>query len=280
MAGPIKITCMREENDVGEAQILVVGIGEVGGALARLIERRTPVLRHDLEPRDFDGPIGVMHLCIPFRTAAEFEESALSYIARFNPALTIINSTVLPGMTRKVAERSGAAVAFSPVRGKHIRMIEDMTRYVKFVAAPDDAAAAHAEEHFRSVGMKTRRMSRVETLELAKISETSYFGVLIGFAQELNRFAERVGGDYFEAVEFFQEIDFLPGARYFPGIIGGHCVIPNLHLMLQVGPSALFEAILESNDLRVCEIDGPAAEKSGQAKKKGTLDEGKLLADS
>ena len=55
----------------------------------------------------------------------------------------------------------------------------------------------------------------VESLELAKLAETTYFGVCIAFAQEMNRYAERVGGDYSEAIDFFEEVDFLPRQRYF-----------------------------------------------------------------
>ena len=63
-----------------------------------------------------------MHLCIPFQSPHQFETVALGYINRFQPVLTIINSTVLPGTTRSIAEKSGSAVAYSPVRGKHVRM--------------------------------------------------------------------------------------------------------------------------------------------------------------
>jgi len=49
-----------------KGKTLVVGLGEVGGALAVVLERTTPILKHDIEPRNFDEPIGVMHLCFPF----------------------------------------------------------------------------------------------------------------------------------------------------------------------------------------------------------------------
>ncbi|MGH7932331.1 MAG: hypothetical protein ACREQN_04090 [Candidatus Binataceae bacterium] len=239
---------------------LVVGIGEVGGALARVLERSGPVLKHDLETRDFADPIGVMHICIPYKSSAQFEPSALSYIERFKPALTIINSTVVPGTTRAIAAKSGRAVAYSPVRGKHVRMTEDMLHYAKFVAAPDRGAVHDAEEHFRAAGMKIRRVSEVETLELAKLAETTYFGVMIAFAQELNRYVKQVGGDYFETLDFFDEISFLPRTRYYPGFIGGHCVIPNIHLLKQLHSAPLLEAVLDSNDQRAAENDAAGSQ--------------------
>ncbi len=239
--------------DHGET--LIVGLGEVGSALAEVIERSRPVLRHDLEPRSFDQPIDVMHICIPYHERREFEDAVCGYIARLRPRLTIINSTVLPGTTSAIARRAGGAVAYSPVRGKHVRMAEDLLRYVKYVASPDADAAARARRHFERAGMKTGAMSRPETLELAKLAETTYFGVLIAFAQELNRFVERAGADYDEAIGFFEEVDFLPRPRYFPGFIGGHCVIPNIQLLRQLRDSPLLDAIMQSNAQRADELE-------------------------
>jgi UDP-glucose 6-dehydrogenase len=238
------------------SRTLVVGMGEVGSALARVLERAGPVLRHDVERRDFNDPIGVMHLCFPFDSPERFEATALSYITRFKPDLTVINSTVIPGTTRAIERRSGYPVAFSPVRGKHVRMVEDLLRYRKFIAAADAAAALCAQEHFRQAGMRTQLVNRPETLELAKLAETTYFGVIIAFAQELNRYAAAVGADYEQAADFFDEVDYLPRTRYFPGVIGGHCVIPNIRLMLRIASSPLLEAVLDSNRRRQQELEG------------------------
>ena len=111
--------------------------------------------------------------------------------------------------------------------------------------------------------MKTRRMDKPETLELAKLAETTYFGVQIAFAQDLDRYARRVGGDYDEAIDFFEEVPFLPQTRYFPGIIGGHCVIPNIQLLRKVAGSPLLDAILESNAQRTSELQPTGNEPAG-----------------
>ena len=54
--------------------------------------------------------------------------------------------------------------------------------------------------------MKSRRMNKLETLELAKPAETTFFGVQIAFAQNLDRYARCVGADYEEAINFFEEV--------------------------------------------------------------------------
>src|SRR6267378_1366386 len=105
---------------------LVVGLGEVGSALSQVLKNAGRVLEHDIERREFDEPIGVMHLCFPFTRQDDFVDTALSYIERFKPELTIINSTVVPGTSRLIAEKAAVPIAYSPVRGKHVRMAQDM----------------------------------------------------------------------------------------------------------------------------------------------------------
>ena len=233
---------------------LIVGLGEVGGALATVLEAHGPILRQDLQPVAIAEPVGVMHLCIPYREPEPFVAAASAYVAKFRPALVIIHTTVLPGTTREIATATSAPVAYSPVRGKHVKMVEDLRHYTKFVAALTPETAALAAQHLESAGIKTRIMERPETLELAKLAETTYFGLQIAFAQELNRYASRVGANYKEATHFFEEVAFLPRKTYSPGFIGGHCVIPNIHLLEKIAFSPLLRSILESNELRRLEL--------------------------
>ena len=245
---------------------MVIGVGEVGSALATVLEATGPVLVHDLEPVDIFEAVSVMHICFPYFNAEQFKSAVQSYIRKFNPSLVVINSTVVPGTTRELAEATGASIAYSPIRGKHVRMAEDLMQYTKFVGALDPEVTRQAEEHFRSAGMKTAAMDCPESLELAKLAETTYFGLQITFAQELNRFASRVGANYLETTRFFEEIDFLPRKPYFPGFIGGHCVIPNINLLQHIASSSLLRVMLESNELRRSEL---AQAKASEANPNG-----------
>jgi hypothetical protein len=266
---------------MNQARTLVIGLGEVGGALAEVLDRSQLVLRHDIEPIEITEPIEVAHLCFPFQTPEQFEQTAIGYLNRFRPKLAIINSTVLPGTTRKIASKTRIPTVYSPVRGKHAHMSDDLLRYRKFVAASDVETVRAAERHFEEVGIKTQRMNLVETLELAKLAETTYFGVLISYAQELNRYCEAVNGDYYEATNFFDEVDFLPPVRYFPGFIGGHCVIPNINLMLKIANSPILEAVLDSNRKRAAEVDKrptPPTLAAATESKSGGNGNGKVVA--
>src|SRR5204863_8634594 len=131
---------------------------------------------------------------------------------------------------------------YSPVRCKHAHMFEDMLRYVKFVGGIDQAAGAAAAAHFESVGLKTRTLASPEAAELAKLTETTFFGLMIAWAQEVERYADRVGQNYDEIVSFYDEIGFFPPVKYFPGIIGGHCVMPNIELLKRFANSDILKA--------------------------------------
>src|SRR5262249_17041307 len=118
------------------------------------------------------------------------------------------------------------------------------------VGALDQQSGQHAVEHFGEVGMKTKLLSSPEASEIAKLSETTYFGLMIAWAQEVERLCMELGTDYNEVVSFYDEIKFFPPVRYFPGVIGGHCVMPNIAILRQQFPSGLLDAIVKSNTLK------------------------------
>ena len=128
---------------------------------------------------------------------------------------------------------------FSPTRGVHKRMLYDLKRYTKFFAiepnAPKKAwAITEYSKLMKKCNVKAKKMSDPVTLELAKIiCDTSYYGWLINYAQMSKIIATENNVDYDEMWEFSDEIHQYLGNRpkMYPGIIGGHCVIPNLDLM-------------------------------------------------
>jgi UDP-N-acetyl-D-mannosaminuronate dehydrogenase len=243
--------------------VVVVGLGEVGRPLLQLVSRHHEAFGVDVATGPVSLPdVDVMHVCYPFEIE-DFVGETARYIGRFAPALTIINTTVAVGTTRAVAERTGAAVVHSPVRGKHVRMLQELVTYTKFVGAMDPVAGKGAAEHFESLGMPTRIVPSPETTELAKLSETTYFGLLIAWAQELERYCDQVGTDYEEVMGFYDEIPFFPPTRYFPGVIGGHCVMPNIEILRRVTDSGILEAIRSSNQKKI-EREARRAEARGQ----------------
>lgn len=230
-------------------KVLVLGLGEIGKPLMAILKEHYDVLGIDIEPVEFDGKCDVMHVCFPFQVP-DFVGQCVAYINKYKPALTIINSTISPGTTRDIAERTGTAVACSPVRGKHIRMQQEMLHYVKFVGGIDPETSQRAVEHFESVGIKTKVLSSPEAIEFAKLSETTYFGLLIAWAQDLERFCDQLSVNYDEVVSYYEEIGYLPPVKFTPGIIGGHCVMPNIEILKKQFKSDFLDAIERSNELK------------------------------
>lgn len=245
-----------------EKKTLIVGLGEVGRPLYTILSKVEPdAVGIDIELVEIDGPVGILHICFPFLDAEQFEEAVAGYARKHKPELIVVNSTVVPGTTRAVETSTGIAAVYSPVRGKHTKMVDELYHYVKFVAGTNEAAVARVSRQFEAAGMKTEAMATPETLELAKLLETTYFGVLIAWAQEMNRFAEKVNGDYLEVGKFFREIGYLPGVLFQPGFIGGHCVMPNIALLEQRFESEFLQTVKRSNELRKEEL-AAAEEKS------------------
>jgi UDP-N-acetyl-D-mannosaminuronate dehydrogenase len=233
---------------MAQNDVVVVGLGEVGAPLLELLREHHPAIGVDIEPTHPTTDCAVLHICYPF--SRTFVQTVAQYIRNYRPALTIINSTVAPGTTRAIYEAVRTRIAYSPIRGKHGKMKEDIRHYTKFIGGMDADAAAQAEAHFRSIGLNTKLVNSPETAELAKLTETTYFGLLIAWAQDVSRYCDQLNISYDEVVSFYDEIAFLPRVRYTPGVIGGHCVMPNIEILKHVFKSDLLDAIVSSNELR------------------------------
>lgn len=234
-----------------EKKIVIAGLGEVGRPLFEVLSNHYDVVGVDIKPpSESIGSVDVLHICYPFEIKDFIGESA-RYISLFKPALTIINSTVAIGTTRAVGEKAGAPVVNSPVRGKHVRMREELRKYTKFVGAIDEASGKHAAEHFGAAGLKTKILRAPEATELAKLTETTYFGLMIAWAQEVERYCDQTGQAYEDVATFYDEISFFPSTKYFPGVIGGHCVMPNIEILRKFDDSSLLRAIQTSNRAKI-----------------------------
>jgi UDP-N-acetyl-D-mannosaminuronate dehydrogenase len=226
--------------------VIVVGMGEIGKPLHAVLSRTYRCLGVDIEPVSVDLDCSVLHICYPYQIK-DFVNTTVSYIEKYRPQMTIINSTVPPGTTSAVHKASKAAIAYSPVRGKHAKMEQELLRYKKFVAGMDSWTTEQAVQHFATAGFTTDTFRAPEVGELSKLLETTWLGVLVGWAQEVQRFASCYGASYEEVNAYLKEIDFLP-SHIFPGSIGGHCVMPNIGLLRDIFASHYLDAVVDSNE--------------------------------
>jgi UDP-N-acetyl-D-mannosaminuronate dehydrogenase len=247
---------------MSEPIVVVIGLGEIGKPLFERVQAAHPTARGvDLQPVELSERVGLMHVCFPFTPDGPFVDTTVAYAARYRPEVIVVNSTVVPGTTREIARRTGVPTAYSPIRGKHTKMAADLAHYQKFVAATDEATLERTVKHFAAVGLKTGTMGTPEALELAKLLETTYFGLLIAFAQEMDRFARASGASFDDIPKFFEEVGYLPRNVFFPGYIGGHCVMPNIALLKTRFDSELLDGIVASNDRKAAELGEQAVAK-------------------
>ena len=225
---------------------VVVGIGEIGKPILKLLSKDNIVVGFDLNPdlmneRKFEIyqnlKTSFLHIAIP--VTGKFINNVLKLCKKFQPECIVIHSTVKPGTTEELQGKLTIPVIYSATRGVHKRMIYDLKRYTKFFVISANAprgkwASSRYVKLMKRCDIKTKKMSKPETLELAKIiCDTSYLGWLINYAQLSNMIAIKHGVDYDEMWSFSDEIQEFLGNRpkLYPGYIGGHCVIPNLDLI-------------------------------------------------
>ena len=225
---------------------VVAGIGEIGKSILKLLSKDGIVVGFDLNPDLMDKrkieryknlKTSFMHIAIP--VTGKFINNVLKLYKKFQPECIVIHSTIRPGTTEILQGKLPIPVIYSATRGVHKRMIYDLKRYTKFFVISANAprgkwASSRYVKMMKACGIKTKKMSKPETLELAKIiCDTSYLGWLVNYAQLSNMIAIEHGVNYDEMWSFTEEIQKFLGNRpkMYPGIIGGHCVLPNLDLI-------------------------------------------------
>jgi len=224
---------------------VVIGMGQVGKPLHDILSMTYDVAGVDIDFTPTVDGVEALHICFPFGTA--FAEQVSVYVKAYEPQLVIVHSTVLPSTTRDIAEFVKPLVAYSPVRGRHSDMHRHLMFYTKFVAGVGGRASLVAHDHLRQAKFRVKVASSPETLELAKLIDTAYAGLLIAWAQELDRFCQEVDVDFEEVARFWSEWPWRPKFVHRPGYIRGHCILPNLELLRQLRESPIIDAIIESN---------------------------------
>ena len=222
---------------------IILGMGEVGETLFDLlVDRKFDCIGIDLdnskcknyaENKIIENP-QYLHVCLPGELE-KFTDIVIEWINKIkNIQVVVIHSTVKPGTTKNIQERSSIPILFSPVRGVHRRFLDDIKKYTKFISFDNTEINSEIKKDLESRFEKVDWMSTTKTAELAKILvDTTYYGWLINYAQITKMICEKENVDFDEMWKFADEIHENLGNRpkMFPGIIGGHCVIPNLNLV-------------------------------------------------
>lgn len=240
---------------------LIIGNGEVGKALYKVLSSCHEVYIRDIQDIDVSG-IEVLHICYPDHEG--FDKTTKNYILKYRPKVTIINSSVAVGTT----DRCGFNSVYSPVRGRHPKLDSDLLIYKKFIFGRDKESVGLADLHFTLAGMETEQGTDPSTGEFLKLISNVHMGVEIAWRQEVQRMMTKFEIDsktYDQWEEsyskgYFQSGDFnliRPVMR--PDPIGGHCILPCTDIISNQFSSKIFEFIKESNDKAKREVPSGTA---------------------
>jgi UDP-N-acetyl-D-mannosaminuronate dehydrogenase len=259
--------------------IIVMGLGEVGKPLYEIIKASTTIfsvygydIKDSISPYKLDElPKNPDYLHIAYPYSEYFVEDTLKYVESLKPRRLVIHSTVIPQTTHTLYERTKIPVAYSPVRGKHPNIKRHLMFWSKWISSYPTEEVQSFAEHLLKIGFNVKIAENPETLELAKLFETTYRAIMIAAWQEIHRLSVRFHADLSKIAEFIAEGHEVLHDRpvFYPDYIGGHCLIPNTKLLATIDHNnTLFNFVLKSNEERLEELKDEKVKREVEALKK------------
>jgi hypothetical protein len=234
---------------VPPVKTLVIGAGQVGGALNDICKVAHETHLRDVAPLELSG-VEVLQICFP--DSENFASYVKSYIHQYKPRLTIINSSVAVGTT----DLCGDHVVYSPVRGRHPALSEEMKAYPKFVHGRDFGDVQLAIDYFAACGLSVVFDRNPRAGEFNKLISNVHMGLEVAWRQEVERMLEHFKIDpsiyqtwersYSEGYEKLNQYHMIRPLMS-PKPIGGHCILPCTEILAMQFDSDALDFILSSN---------------------------------
>ena len=224
--------------------ILLIGEGEIGKAIKKIEENagnEVDTIEIDYQPKIGLRTYDVCHVCIPY--SEKFKEIITKHLNTYKPNLTIINSTVKPGTTKRLIENTDMKIVHSPCIGVHPNLFEGIMTFTKMVGSETAETGELACEHFNSIEVDTILFSSSKSTEIGKTASTTYYGYNIIYMKYLYELCEKNNVDFEEVYTKFNEIYnegykklgktnvIRPILKFMPGKISGHCVLSNCDIL-------------------------------------------------
>jgi len=241
---------------------MIIGLGEIGEGIHELLKYKRNVCGIDVKPflsfgnfRKYTTPIlnklDVMHICVPY--SKSFVNIVCTYIKEHPTNAVVIHSTIKPGTTRLISDIiNEIPVFYSPIRGVHSRMLEDIMRYTKFYASYQKDNNLFEACFKDDCGLNVKNINDPYALEIMKpLMDTTYYGWMIAFWQLVDKVCKEHALSFDDMSSFTEEIQQFCNNR--PSFyvdekgIGGHCVLQNLELLEDVLPE-VGKIILDINN--------------------------------
>jgi len=230
-------------------KIGILGYGEIGQAIHKLYTNNVDsesfhVSVKDLNRNDDLSDLDVLNVSIPYNDSFDFVSVVGGVVKASKAKLTIVHSTVAVGTIRKLKELAPQVkIVHSPCRGVHPNLYEGILTFPKFVGSPVKEDTQEAILHLNSLNVKTIECDNSETTELAKLLDTSYYGICIAYHGEAQKACEKFGANFDQAMTTYNQTYnegyailgksnvVRPVLSTPVGGIGGHCVVENAELL-------------------------------------------------
>jgi len=233
---------------------ILIGYGEVGKAVYEVLSDTYDIQIHDPKASYFVDEFAtdttdVMIVAIPYGPL--FEEIVLQYQRIFHAKHTLIFSSVPVGTSTKLG------AVHSPIEGDHSDMATYINKHQRWVGGTD----ARIMEFLYDAGFNVVMCARPEITEFLKLRSTTYYGLCIEFARYSKAVCDEIGMSYDIVKDYDRDYNALNNEMALPdlnryvldppeGVIGGHCVLPNIKLLQQQEPECgLLNYIEKVNNL-------------------------------
>ena len=220
----------------------ILGVGEVGSAIRKLVRTRHQIFVKDLDRDEIKNQkINFLHVCIPY--TSRFVSIVKANIKEINPQLVIIESTVAVGTVRKIFEKTKVPIAHSPLRGMHPNLLKGLRTFVKFIGPISPLIGKKVAKYYQDLGLKTKICHSPEETELAKLLDTTYYAWNIVFCKEVKKLCNQYKVDFKTVYTGFNQTynqgyqklgkPFVarPILKPVPGGFGGHCLYENAKIL-------------------------------------------------
>ena len=240
-----------------KSTIGVLGVGEVGKAISQIFAKRFTVLKKDLVFDEIkNAKLNVLHVCIPY--SEKFTNHVVRQIKKNKPDLVIIHSTVHPGTTMEIFNKTSTLIVHSPIMGSHPNLAKDLLIFTKIIGPTDKRSVTLAAKHLQKVGIKTVVFNNSFESEIGKLFDTAYYAWNIIFSKIVWNICQDKALNFDNVYTRLNEIYNLgyqkskpnvirPVLKYQSGPIGGHCLITNTQMLEESNPSIVTKIIIEEN---------------------------------
>lgn len=268
--------------------ILIAGYGVVGSAFDKILtDAEYP---HDIcDPYLIKGKklkeyYHTIHICFPCYFEDIFIEHVVGYMKTFIPSYVIIHSTIGINTLKKIRDYyvdKDIKLFHAPVRGVEDEGADGIKRFKTFVGGINPNWDMSLAYYLDNLGLNWKWVRSYKEAALGKIVGTSWYGMVIAFANQIRKYCDtndihfehaytlpmrtdEIGREYYRgwsgeraAPEFsLTNSNMIPRPVNVPGVIRGHCVMPNLKFLRELSPDGLVDWIeFMNNYMKIREVE-------------------------